>query len=170
MFVYTVKSSKLKWVLLILLVLLAAGAFCFFTHSGKPAANDGVIRLKAENAEERLAFISQFGWDVEEDPVAVEEVRIPQQFDEVYERYNAVQKAQDLDLSPYAGERVKKWTFAVRNYPGYENRGDIVQLHLLIFDGCVIGGDVCSTEQGGFLHGFDRPVQADESTSASQTP
>ena len=168
MFVYTVRSSKLKWFLLVLLVLLAAGAFWYFAQNGKPAANDGVIRLKAENAGERLAFISQFGWDVEEDPVDVEEVRIPQPFDAIYERYNAVQKAQDLDLSPYAGERVKKWTYAVHNYPGYENRGDVVQLHLLIYDGCVIGGDVCSTEQGGFLHGFDRPLQTE--TSTAQTP
>ena len=156
----TVRSSKLKWGLLIVLVLFAAGAFWYFAHSGKPAANDGVISLKAGNAEERLAFISQFGWDVNEDPVAVEEVRIPEQFDEVYERYNAVQKGQDLDLSLYAGQRVKKWTYSVRNYPGYETQSGVVELNLLICDGCVIGGDVCSTEQGGFLHGFDRPEAA----------
>ena len=153
----TVRSSKLKWGVLIVLVLFAAGAFWYFAHSGKPAANDGVISLKAGSAEERLAFISQFGWDVDEDPVAVEEVRIPEQFDEVYERYNAVQKGQNLDLSLYAGQRVKKWTYSVRNYPGYEGRENVVLLNLLICDGCVIGGDVCSTEQGGFLHGFDRP-------------
>ena len=167
MFVYTVKSSKLKWVLLAILVLLAAGAFWYFAHSSKPAANDDVISLKAGNAEERLAFISQFGWDVDEDPVAVEEVRIPEQFDAVYEQYNAVQKAQNLDLILYAGKRVKKWTYSVRNYPGYENRAGVIELNLLILDGCVIGGDVCSTEQGGFLHGFDRP--APETPTAETT-
>ena len=164
MFVCTVRSKKLKWILLAVLVLLAAGAFWYASHSSKPAANDGVITLKAGTAEERLAFISQFGWDVDEDPVAVEEVRIPAQFDEVYERYNAVQKAQNMDLSVYAGERVKKWTYSVRNYPGYEQQEGVVELNLLIYDGCVIGGDVCSTEQGGFLHGFDRPLAEPETT------
>lgn len=167
MFVYTVKSSKLKWVLLAALVLLAAGAFWYFAHSSRPAANDDAISLKAGSAEERLAFISQFGWDVEEDPAAVEEVRIPEQFDEVYERYNEVQKAQDLDLSLYTGKRVKKWTYTVRNYPGYENREGVVELNLLILDGCVIGGDVCSTEQSGFLHGFERPAPAAPTTETT---
>ena len=167
MFVYTVRSKTIRWILLALLVLLAIGAFRIFISGSKPAAQDGDISLKAGNAQERLAFVSQFGWDVQTDPQAVEEILIPAQFDAVYSRYNDVQKAQDLDLTPYAGMRVKKWTYAVNNYPGYEGRPGVVQLNLLILDGVVIGGDVCSTEQGGFLHGFEMPTKAVETTTES---
>ena len=162
MFVYTFRSSRLKWLLLIALCALAVGAFLYFGGS-RPASHNGAIVLRAGNAAERLAFISQFGWDVAEDPVQVTEILIPAEFDEVYEKYNEIQKAQDLDLSLYAGKRVKKWTYAVRNYPGYEGRADGIELNMLICDGTVIGGDVCSTELNGFMHGFDFPA---ESTSA----
>ena len=164
MFVYTFRSSKIKWVLLLALCAVLIGALWWF-GSGRPAAADGVIELHARNAQERLAFISQFGWEVEEDPVQVTEIRIPAQFDEVYEKYNAIQLSQDLDLSLYCGQRVKRWTYAVKNYPGYEGRADVIELHLLVLDGLVIGGDVCSTELHGFMHGFDFPAPAETSTA-----
>lgn len=158
MFVYTVRSAKLKWFILLVLCAAAVGAFFWFASGNKPAANDGAISLKAGNAEERLAFISQFGWDVQEDPLEVAEVIIPSQFDAVYKKYNEIQINQNMDLSLYCGKRVKRWTYAVRNYPGYETQADVVQISLLIYEGLVIGGDVCSTELNGFMHGFDFPA------------
>ena len=164
MFVYTFRSSKLKWILLIALCALVVGVFWYF-GSSRPASRSGAVVLRAGNAAERLAVISQFGWDVAEDPVTVTEILIPYESDEVFDKYNEIQKQQGLDLSLYAGRRVKKWTYAVRNYPGYEGRADVIELNMLICDGLVIGGDVCSTELGGFMHGFDFPA-AVESTSA----
>ena len=157
MFVCTFRSSKLKWIVIILLCLLAAGAFWWFSSASKSAARNSTVELHAANASERLAFISQFGWQVEEDPVQVTEILIPTEFDEAFEKYNAVQQAQELDLSPYGGKRVKRWTYAVTNYPGYEGRADVIELSLLILDGVVIGGDVSSTETPGFVHGLDFP-------------
>ena len=159
MFVYTFRSSKLKWLLLIALCAFILGAFWYF-GSSRPASQSGAVVLRAGNAAERLAFISQFGWDVAEDPVQVTEILIPAEFDEVYQKYNEIQKQQDLDLTLYAGRRVKKWTYAVRNYPGYEGRADVIELNMLICDGLVIGDDVCSTELGGFMHGFDFPAES----------
>ncbi len=159
MFVYTIRRKKLKWIILVLLAVLAVGLLWYF-GSSKPASQSGGIVLRAGNAAERLAFISQFGWDVAEDPVQVSEILIPAEFDEVYQKYNEIQKKQDLDLTLYAGKRVKKWTYAVRNYPGYEGRADVIELNMLILDGVVIGGDVCSTELGGFMHGFDLPAES----------
>lgn len=159
MFVYTIRRKNLKWIILVLLAALAVGLLWYF-GSSKPASQSGGIVLRAGNAAERLAFISQFGWDVAEDPVQVSEILIPAEFDEMYQKYNEIQKKQDLDLTLYAGKRVKKWTYAVRNYPGYEGRTDVIELNMLILDGVVIGGDVCSTELGGFMHGFDLPAES----------
>ncbi len=165
MFVFTVRSSKIKTVLLIVLTAIAVGSLLWFTFNDRPVAQDGAISLKAENEEQRLAFISQFGWDVEKDPVEVSEIIVPTEFDEVYEKYNEIQKAQNLDMSLYAGKRVKRWTYAVNNYPGYEARKNVIQLSLLVYEGTVVGGDVCSIELGGFMHGFDRPAEAESSTN-----
>ena len=120
---------------------------------GISAAKTGELSLKASTAEERIAFLSQYGWSVEEEPLEVKEIIIPAEFDDVYEKYNAIQKEQGFDLTAYCSKRVKKWTYKVTNYPNYEG-SDCIRATLLVFDGKVIGGDVCSVELDGFMHGF----------------
>ncbi|MDR2525931.1 MAG: DUF4830 domain-containing protein [Oscillospiraceae bacterium] len=157
MFVYSVKSSKIKLYALILVVAAAALALLFLTRGENVSAKGGAMRVSASNAAERLAFLSQYGWDISQDPLEVSEVMIPTAFDGTYEKYNNVQKAQGMDLSDHAGERVKRWTYEVNNFPGFENKPGVVQANLLIADGVVVGGDICSLEQGGFLQGFAFP-------------
>ena len=84
---------------------------------------------------------------------------IPAEFDRGYEKYNEIQKAQNLDLMPYAGKRAKRWTYSIKNYPGYEGADGTVQANILVYEGAVIGGDVCSTELDGFMQGFDFPTK-----------
>ena len=47
-----------------------------------------------------------------------------------------------------------RYTYDVTNYKGYEGR---VQVNLLVYKGKVVGGDVCSTDESGFIHGFEAP-------------
>jgi len=161
MFVYSVKSSKLKFAALVGLGIVVVAALLIFTRGERPAAagNDSV-RLAAATAQERQAFLSQFGWETSADPIEVSEVIIPAEFDETYERYNEIQLAQNFDLRNFAGRRVKRWTYEILNYPGYEGRAGVVQANLLIDRGLVVGGDICSLELGGFIHGFDFPERA----------
>lgn len=159
MFVFSVRSSKLKIALTAFAAVLAVAALVLIANREKPAVSDNAISLKASNAEERAAFLSQFGWEIDEDPAEVAEVLIPAEFDSGYEKYNDIQKEQELDLLPYAGKRAKRWTYNIKNYPGYEGREGVVQANILVYEGAVIGGDVCSTEQGGFMHGFDFPTK-----------
>jgi len=168
MFVYSVKSSKLKLIALVAVAAAAVIALLFLTQRGRPTLG-GTVRLAAATAQERAAFLSQFGWEAGEDPLEVSEVIIPAEFDETYAKYNEIQKAQNMDLSNYAGKRVKRWTYEIRNYPGYEGKPGVVQANLLIEKGVVVGGDVCSLELGGFLHGFDFPRQAAVVTGAAGT-
>ena len=146
MFVYSVKSSKIKMAILILLVVLLVLAMLLVTRLHQPAEADSELNIKAENAEQRVAFLSQFGWSFDEDPVEVAEVIIPPEFDEVYEKYNEIQKAQGFDLTKYQGKRVKRWTYAIKNYPGYAADSGCIHANLLVYEGQVIGGDVCSVE------------------------
>ncbi|HZJ77385.1 MAG TPA: DUF4830 domain-containing protein [Clostridia bacterium] len=167
MFVLSVKSSRLKIFAAVAFVTLAVAAMIFVSKENKPAANDGGISLKAGNSSERVALLSQFGWEIDEDPLEVSEVIIPAEFDEAYEKYNDLQKKQNLDLSKYGGKRVKRWTYAINNYPGYEDKKGYIQANLLIYEGMLIGGDVCSVELNGFIQGFDYPQQESQSTTSS---
>ncbi len=169
MFVYSVKSSKIKGIAIVLVVALALGAVYYFLTGEEPAANDGGISMKASNAGERVAFLSQFGWEINEDPLEVAEVIIPAEFDNAYESYNNIQKKQDMDLEAYKGKRAKRWTYEVSNYPGYEQKGGLIQANLLIYEGMVIGGDICSVELNGFMQGFDFPAANNATTTKGGT-
>lgn len=169
MFVLSVKSSKTKLAMLIAAVAFLAGCMLFVTFHGERAAvRDTSVKYKADSAQQRIAFLSQFGWNVKEDPVEVEEVLIPENFDGVYEKYNQIQKEQELDLTPYKGMRVKRWSYEILNYPGYSDNSGCIRANLLVYNGLVIGGDVCSVELGGFMHGFDRPADKVTNTEESK--
>lgn len=157
MFVFSIKSDKLKkfFALCLVLVLAVIGGIVYVSKTeALPAANIGGVVMKADSAQERIAFFSQFGWEISEDPLEVKEVVIPTEFDETYLKYNEIQKSQGLDLEPYQGVRVKSWCYEIRNYPGYENSDGVIHGNILVYNGIVIGGDVSSVELDGFMHGF----------------
>ena len=155
MFVYSIKSKQIKLFLLIAFVVLTVISLFILSQESTDVANADKSSIKASTAEERLIFISQFGWEVQEDPVEVCEVIIPAEFDETYTQYNDIQLKQGFDLKTYAGVRVKRWTYSVKNYPGHENK-NYIRINLLVYEGLVVGGDVCSIELDGFMHGFDK--------------
>lgn len=154
MFVFSLKAANIKKMLLIVLaaILILTGAFVLLKRGGesKSTVKNG-MNLKAETAEERIAFLSQFGYEVTQDPLKVEEVIIPEEFDETYTQYNEIQKTQNFDLEKYKGCRVKKWTYEVTNYKGYENSDGIIEANLLIYNSLVIGADIQCLEQDGFI-------------------
>ncbi len=157
MFVVSFSAKKLKTVSLCLViasVVVAFGAVGVINYD-KTKPEEAAFSKAASNSDERLDFITQFGWVVDKSAEEVCEVLIPAEFDDVYTNYNNIQLAQGLDLEPYAGVRVKRWTYIVRNYPGYDDT-DYIRINLLVHNGEVIGGDVCSVELQGFMHGFKK--------------
>ncbi len=155
MFCFSLKSAKYRFLMfvfagaLILLIVLTVNGLT------RDTAVNGSVYPRGETQEERIQYLAQFGWIVQDDPVCVQEVFIPAQFGDVYNNYNAIQLAQGFDLLPYAGRSVKKWVYAVTNYPGYAQSEAYVQATLLVCQGIIIGGDICSVELDGFMHGFD---------------
>lgn len=157
MFIYTVKSKQIRAILIILFIVLTVAVLVFLSKDSENVSKDkSSVNLSAANDSERMSFISQFGWEVSAEPTEIREIIVPEEFDEVYTKYNEIQLSQGFDLNSFKGMRVKKWTYAVKNYAGYEDK-DCIRINLLILDGKVIGGDVCSVELDGFMHGFSKP-------------
>lgn len=156
MFVYSIKSKHVKVLLLLLFVVFTVVSLFILSRDSAQTGKGDNISLKASTHEERMAFLSQFGWEIQEDPVEVREVIIPEEFDDTYTAYNEIQKNQGFDLTVYAGVRVKRWTYTVKNYTGYENK-ECIHANILVYDGLVVGGDICSVELDGFMHGFTMP-------------
>lgn len=169
MFVFSFRSVKAKLiVVLVLLVMLGVGIAILAKEDTKSVEKSNGVVLKANNSKERIAFLSQFGWEVVEDPIEVCEVIIPAEFDETYKKYNEIQKAQNLDLEKYKGVRAKRWTYEIKNYPGYAASQSPIRANLLVYEGNVIGGDICSVELDGFMQGFEMPEEKVVETSGSK--
>ena len=176
MFIKTFKTSKAE------LVIMLIGLICFIatlwyiitSASSGGAENASALPVgqgqaehfltSARTADERVGFLAQFGWEVEPDPLDVRDVTIPAEFDEVFSSYNDIQKTLGFDLEGYKGCRVKKWEYAVTNYPdGVRN----VKATLLIRNGTVVGGDISAGGSTQFVHSLLlNPERRGEAVSA----
>lgn len=160
MFLVSLKSLKGKLILLVCVV-VAAVVLCVVFSSDKEITPDesmtglvhSELNFSASTEEERMRFIGQLGFTAKESPESVGDVLIPEEFDDIYTAYNELQKECGLDLSRYKGVSVKKWTYILTDYPGYEDK-DCIRINMLIYKGKIIGGDICSVELDGFMHSF----------------
>lgn len=108
----------------------------------------------ASNSE-RVSFLSSFGWETENTPCETKEITIPPEFGDTYEKYNEIQRLQGFDLRKYKGKTAKKYTYEILNYPSEsETYRESVFANIIIYEGRIIGGDICCLELGGFMHGF----------------
>ena len=155
MFVVSVSSLGLKKVFGVLFALVSL-VVVFFVNSQEKIAVKRVSLHSAETADDRLAFITGLGWIVDEEPIEIRQIAIPQEFDEVYDNYNEIQLSQGYDLTEYAGRSAKRWTYVIRNYPDVSADEDYIRINLLVCDGKIIGGDVCSIRLDGFMHSFEK--------------
>ena len=161
MFVYSMRASTIKLVGVIcvaLTVLITLIAFVpTYSLPTEPAADaDAEVKYsydKVKNASDAANFLAQFGWVTEETPIEEKTVTIPTEFDKIFAAYNELQKSQGLNLAKYRGKDVTRYTFVIKNYEGYEGT---VWANVLVLRGRVIGGDICSADVSGFVHGFEK--------------
>lgn len=114
-----------------------------------------IQKTSGKTNAQRVEFLASFGWEIEPEAEEIFEVMIPAEFDDVIIKYNDIQKEQGCDLQKYAGKRCKRYTYIVSNYPEHDEN---VRANLIVYGGKIIGGDICSLELDGFMHGFANPA------------
>lgn len=163
MFILSVKAQKIKLyltllasVFVIVSVVLLAPIQNRKEDQGKLISVGKQISMpnfkNVATNEDRVSFLSSYGWEVDPNAVKIREVVIPVEFDAIYEKYNQLQINEGLDLQKYKGKSVKLYTYLVSNY---EYDGS-VYANLMVFKETVIGGDISSARQDGFVHGFSK--------------
>ena len=142
------KKKAAFWVIMAALVLVGV-ILLLGTRHGTAAARttDAGVSAAVKTEKARVAYIERCGWKVETPALTEETVLIPKDFSSVFETYNQLQKQQGFDLRAYAGREVKLYTYRVLD----SGLGENVLASLYVCDGCVIGGDVHSTELDGFM-------------------
>lgn len=152
MFIKTIKVKK-NVPFYVLTVLIAVIIVVLVGLAAKRASKPVVYQMKTET--QRQAFLKDMGWKVGKEFEECKSVTIPKKFNAVYTNYNKLQQQQGMGLEDYRGKKVEIYSYKVYNYTGYEKK-DCVLIHLMVYSGKLIGGDVCSTEIDGFMQGLRR--------------
>lgn len=157
MFIKTLRSNTIKFVsVTVLSVLVVAALVLFVPTYESAAASTDISYQKVYSNSDRIDFLSQFGWNVAQTPIEEIEVTIPDEFDAVYVGYNDIQRAQGLNLAKYKGKEAVRYTYEVTNYKDYDG---IVYVNMLVYRNKIIGGNICSADTAGFIHGFEKPTE-----------
>ena len=157
MLILSAKVSKRKILIGILVAAAVIALMVYLCRSADTEAappESGETVADAGSNEGRIAFLASYGWEVSNTPTETQEVRIPETFNDVFSRYNQLQQSQGFDLLPLAGKTVKRYVYAITNYP--DGREDCYAT-VLVHKNKVVGGDISCTSEGGKVHGFALP-------------
>ena len=145
MFVLTTRLRKKRAILVgVLVILLIAGGFLWLGLSREAEAPEETV---LRDNEDRIAYLKELGWEVDEEPVESMELELPEELTGSYAAYNELQLAQGFNLRDYLGQGVSRWTYQVRNYP---DRPEDVQLNLYLCEDRPIAVDIIAGGEVGF--------------------
>ena len=150
MFVWTAKVSRTK-----LAALIAAIVAVVVLAAVIIAAKQDLPEETAKGAtnEERVAFLSKFGWEVNAEPVQTQIVTIPAEESEIFSRYNELQQSQGFDLTGFAGKRATRYVYEILNYPAASGP---VYGTVFVVNEKIIGGDITDSGPEGKMQGFTK--------------
>ena len=135
--------TKKQVILLVVLFAAAlAGVVCARGTRGVLSAH-----YRVDTTAGRQAYLHTLGWDIDPMSEDVRETDVPEAFDRVTARYNALQREQGFDLMPYAGKHVSIVTYTLADEPD-------TFVVLWICDGIVIAGDVHTAAMDGWMKGI----------------
>lgn len=139
------KGERNKILLLIFLTLLFILWARIIVFEIKQSARTQNLDTVLKRTECALSF----GWQVDPGSEKCEKIRIPEEFGDVYNNYNKLQKKCGFDLLPYSGKTVFKYTYIALNPIG--NSEDTFYVNILIYENQMIGGDVYSVALDGVM-------------------
>jgi len=145
MFIVTTKFNKKKALLIVLVISLILGAIILL--AGRRDQENA--SLKVESEADILAHLEALGWEIAPEALEIQAVLIPREFSDIFEAYNKLQQEAGFDLRNYKGREAIRYTYRVLNHPDH-TEGVIVDV--LVAEGRIIGGDIQSIHQDGFMH------------------
>lgn len=133
------RSAALLCAVVLVAVAAVTLAGCF---GGRETAT---VTLPDEAAQ--VAYLQELGWETGEQPLETLDLQLPETLNGGWQDYAALQAQQSFPLGDYAGQAVRRYTYAVYNYPGLPEG---VQANLYLCGELLIGGDIIATGKGGF--------------------
>ena len=122
-----------------LAVIMAAVIIIFVLVAWAVSAK--AAKIDGSTNEARMVYLKSLKLAAEDKNLTAKDIFIPQDFSPVYENYNELQKKSGFDLSDYKGKPATVYTYGLS--------GTDKQIHLIVCDGKIIGGDIADVKLGG---------------------
>ena len=106
-------------------------------------SSNGNHYYAGKTAKDRTAFLCLLGYSQDETSQQKATVVLPENFNDVYTRYNQKQQLAGFDLKPYRGESAVLYSYRII---GFANSTNTVAT-LIVVNGAIVGGDI-SFESG----------------------
>lgn len=160
MFILSLRKKQIIRRLFIISAFAAASAVIiitshFFVQEKQKYREFGEKKLCLEiySPDDALNAAGFFGADTGSSSVSCERVRIPLSFNNIYIKYNELQKAFGSDLENYKGKDCLK--YSIRSA---KNEDDAVTYTLLVCDNRLIGGDISSNDFDGTMTALHKNI------------
>lgn len=101
------------------------------------------VGIDGSTNQKRVVYMNSLGLQIDDSEVEAKEIVIPRNFDAVYKEYNLLQKKAGFDLSRFKNKAATLYT--------YWQHGKESQIHLIIYKGEIIGGDVADINVNGSM-------------------
>ncbi|MBQ8860504.1 MAG: DUF4830 domain-containing protein [Ruminococcus sp.] len=151
------KSKKAKFlvlaiacVLVLFIAFICVSSFVYTPPKSIEVEGKGKYTTVVKTDEDAQEFVEQFSYEVEE-LYSLQEMYVPIEFNEIYAKYNEVQKTQGLDLEPYKGEKCKLYIYKLKDY---EVDNAQAYMSVLVLEDRVIGGHISTMIEGCESHTF----------------
>lgn len=151
MFVFSISKKRIRLTAIIVLLILLFVILLSLNYKTVHVSANPNPSQKLPTIEDKIAYISNYGYEVDAEPFEIQEMIVPDTFDETLEKYNTLQKSQGFDLSLFCGKRIKRWSFRITNDPNSTEEHPIL-VNLYLYNQKVIAGDVASTKLDGNMH------------------
>ena len=151
MLVMTAMVVKKKLIIAAAAAVLLIVAIVIICCSAGSSATSGSLDVTSN--DDRIRFLTSYGWEVATSPVESGQVLIPSEASQVFSRYNDLQQTMGYDLTDFSGKTVMRYVYQIKNYPGATEE---VYATLLICNNQVIGGDITDTSVNGKIQGFGK--------------
>lgn len=144
-----ISKASIATALIIVFMLLLLVLRLVSASQSTTAYSESVGKYSTVVEEEFSAtdFLAQFDIEIDESTQQTVNITIPSEFNEVYEKYNAIQQSQGLDLTDYKGKEATIYTYDVTNS---SNEND-VKCHLVVCEERIVAGDLCTTSLDGTM-------------------
>lgn len=123
-------------------------------HTATPPCTYLGIDNSGETAAQRIHFLTELGYTVNSSSEESEEIKIPTEFGDVYNRYNELQKQSGTNLLNYRGADCVRYTYTEENSDW--------RFNLIVYEGRIIGGDVCTVALDGEMKALGEKTAPDE--------